>query len=43
LLTYTLVATNTGPDPAVSVEITDTLPVGARFVGAGIGAIFLLS
>lgn len=34
LITYSLVATNTGPDTAHSVAITDTLPSGLLYVSA---------
>ncbi len=33
-LTYTVTATNNGPDPATNVVVTDTLPEGAVFVSA---------
>lgn len=34
LLTYTVKATNQGPDAATNVVMTDTLPLGATFVSA---------
>lgn len=36
-LTYTLTATNAGPDAASGVELSDTLPAGVQFVGAAPG------
>jgi uncharacterized repeat protein (TIGR01451 family) len=33
-LTYTLTATNNGPDKATKVTVTDTLPEGATFISA---------
>jgi uncharacterized repeat protein (TIGR01451 family) len=36
-LTYTLTATNSGPDPATGVTITDTLPDGVNFQSAQVG------
>jgi uncharacterized repeat protein (TIGR01451 family) len=33
-LTYTVQATNTGPDAATPVTVTDTLPAGVAFVSA---------
>lgn len=32
--TFTIVATNLGPDPATGVEVTDRLPIGLTFVSA---------
>ena len=34
LLTYTLTATNDGPNPAVAARVVDTLPSGVTFVSA---------
>ena len=34
LITYTVVASNAGTDPAFNVELADTLPVGTTFVSA---------
>jgi RHS repeat-associated protein/uncharacterized repeat protein (TIGR01451 family) len=36
-LTYTITATNNGPDPATGVVITDTLPAAVTFVSASSG------
>ncbi len=36
-LTYTITITNTGPDPATNVILTDTLPADAEFVSASTG------
>ncbi len=36
-LTYSLLATNNGPDLATGVTLTDTLPAGATFVSASAG------
>jgi uncharacterized repeat protein (TIGR01451 family) len=33
-LSYTLVVTNNGPDPASNIVLTDTLPAGVNFVSA---------
>ncbi len=35
-ITYTLTVTNIGPDPAVGVVVTDTLPAGVSFVSASL-------
>uniref|UniRef100_UPI002638FC81 Ig-like domain-containing protein n=1 Tax=Ilumatobacter sp. TaxID=1967498 RepID=UPI002638FC81 len=32
-ITYTIVVTNSGPDPAPAVTVTDTLPPGVTYVG----------
>ncbi|TWT99975.1 Serine-aspartate repeat-containing protein I precursor [Botrimarina colliarenosi] len=34
-VTYTIVATNSGPAPAANVTVTDVLPAGLTFVSAG--------
>jgi uncharacterized repeat protein (TIGR01451 family) len=34
---YTLIVSNAGPEAAVAVVVTDTLPAGATFVSAGVG------
>ena len=35
LLTYTVSVANAGPDEAVSLRVTDTLPAGATYLGSG--------
>ena len=36
-VSYTLTATNNGPDSAANVSLTDTLPAGVTFVSIGHG------
>jgi uncharacterized repeat protein (TIGR01451 family) len=38
-LTYTLVATNNGPNSAPGTHVLDTLPAGVTFVGASAGCV----
>ncbi|HOX57104.1 MAG TPA: immunoglobulin domain-containing protein [Candidatus Paceibacterota bacterium] len=40
-LAYTLTVTNLGPEPAISVTLTDTLPASVTFVSASPGCVHL--
>jgi len=40
-LTYTITVTNSGPDPATGVTLTDDLPDSAAFVSASPGCMYI--